>query len=147
MQEQGLFKNVHMVADFSGKVHMPVAGFVMAEKLLYGNPALAKKIVRPIVKGARYQKAFKNETVAFVGKYQKPVARLHGNEIEYDYFMRAATSDLTFNNGLIAEDLEVRAALIGMPKEKIPPIDRIYDFTLVRAINAELDATRWKPSR
>ena len=41
----------------------------------------------------------------------------------------------------------MRADLIGLPKEKIPPIDKIYDFSLVRAINAELDATRWKPSR
>ena len=147
MREQGLFKNVHMIADFSGKVHMPVAGFVMAEKLLYQNPALAKNIVRAIVKGARYQKAFKSETVAFVGKYQKPVARLHGNEIEYDYFMRAATSDLTFGTAQMADDLAVRAALIGMPKEKIPPIDKVYDFSLVRSVNAELDAARWKPAR
>ena len=147
MQEQGLFKSVHMIADFSGKVHMPVAGFAMAEKLLYGNPVLAKKIVRAIVKGARYQKTFKSETVAFVGKYQKPVARLHGNEVEYDYFMRAVTSDLTFGNDLIADDLAVRAGLIGMAKEKIPPLGKIYDFGLVRTITAELDATRWKPSR
>jgi ABC-type nitrate/sulfonate/bicarbonate transport system substrate-binding protein len=147
MQDRGLFKNAHMVADFAGKVHMPFAGFAVAEKLLYGNPVLAKKIVRAIVKGVRYEKAFKNETVAIVGKYQKPVAHPHASEVEYDYFMHASTRDLTFANDLIAADLAVRADIINLPKDKIPPIDKIYDFTLVRAINAELDATRWKPTR
>jgi NitT/TauT family transport system substrate-binding protein len=147
MQDRGFFKNAHMIADFSGKVHMPFAGFAVAEKLLYGNPVLAKKIVRAIVKGVRYEKAFKAETVAIVGKYQKPVAHPHASEVEYAYFIHASTRDLTFSNDLIAADLAVRADLIGLPKEKIPPIDKIYDFSLVRAINAELDATRWKPSR
>ena len=147
MQDRGLFKNAHMIADFSGKVHMPFAGFAVAEKLLYGNPALAKKIVRAIVKGVRYEKAFKSETVAIVGKYQKPVAHPHASEVEYEYFMHASTRDLTFANDLIAADLAVRADLLGLSKDKLPPIDKIYDFTLVRAINAELDAARWKPSR
>jgi ABC-type nitrate/sulfonate/bicarbonate transport system substrate-binding protein len=121
--------------------------FAVAEELLYGNPALAKKIVRAIVKGVRYEKAFKNETVAIVGKYQKPVAHPHASEVEYEYFMHASTRDLTFANDLIAADLAVRADLIGLPKDKIPPIEKIYDFTLARTINAELDAAHWKPSR
>jgi ABC-type nitrate/sulfonate/bicarbonate transport system substrate-binding protein len=147
MQDRGLFKNARMIADFSGKVHMPFAGFAVAEKLLYGNPALARKIVRAIVKGVRYEKAFKNETVAIVGKYQKPVAHPHASEVEYEYFMHASTRDLTFSNDLIATDLAVRAELAGIPRDKIPPIDKVYDFSLVRSINAELDAARWKPSR
>ena len=147
LQDQGQLKGARMIADFSGKVHMPFAGFAMAEKLIYGNPVLARKIVRAIVKGARYEKAFRSETVALVGKYQKPVAHPHASEVEYDHFMRAVTPDLTFANDLIASDLAVRAALIGLAKDKIPPVDKIYDFSIVRGVNAELDASRWKPVR
>jgi len=146
LQDQGLLKNGHMVADFSGKVHMPFAGFAMSEKLLYGDPVLAKKIVRAIVKGSRYEKAFKSQTVAIVGKYQKPVAHPHASEVEYGYFMHAVTPDLTLREDLIASDLAVRAAMVGVPKDQIPPLDRIYDFSLVRAVNAELDASHWKPA-
>ncbi len=147
MQDRGLFKNAHMIADFSGKVHMPFAGFAMALRTLDGEPALAKSIVRAIVKGARYEKAFKRETVDFVVKYQKPVSHAHASEVEYDYYMRASTRDLTFANDLIAADLAIRAALADLPADKLPPIDKIYDFSIVRAVNAELDAAHWKPVR
>lgn len=40
----------------------------------------------------------------------------------------------------------VKAGLMNVAPDKIPPVDKIYDFTLVRSINAELDAARWKPT-
>lgn len=146
LHDQGLLKNAHMIADFSGKVRMPFAGFAMAEKVVYGNPELAKKIVRAIVKGSRYEKAFKAQTVAIVGKYQKPVAHPHASEVEYGYFMHAVTPDLTLGDENLASDLAVRAGLLDLPKEKVPPLDKIYDFSIVRAVNAELDASHWKPA-
>jgi len=145
LQDQGQLKNAHMIADFSGRVRMPFAGFAMSEKLIESDPALVKKIVRAIVKGARYEKAFKSQTIAIVGKYQKPVAHPHASEVEYRYVMKAMTPDLTFRDDLIASDLAVRANLIGLAKDQIPPVDKIYDFSIVRAVNAELDAAHWKP--
>jgi ABC-type nitrate/sulfonate/bicarbonate transport system substrate-binding protein len=147
MQEQGLLKNVHQIASLAGNVHMPVAGFAMAAKVLYGDPALAKKMVRAIVKGARYEKTFKSETIAIAGIYQKTGANPRGNAVEYDYFMRSTTRDLTLPSDLLAADLAIRASLIGLPRESIPPIENVYDFSLARAVNAELDAARWKPAR
>jgi hypothetical protein len=44
-------------------------------------------------------------------------------------------------------DLTVRASLLGITKDQIPPINKIYDFTLAHQIDAELDASRWKPVR
>src|SRR6202012_2412277 len=46
LQEQGQLKNAHVIADLSGKIHMPVAGYVVPEKLLSGDPATARKMVR-----------------------------------------------------------------------------------------------------
>ena len=46
---------------------------------------------------------------------------------------------------LVASDTAVRAALMGLSKDQLPPINKIYDFSIVRAVSAELDATRWKP--
>ena len=40
----------------------------------------------------------------------------------------------------------VRAGLLGIPKDKLPPVNKIYDFTLAHQVNAELDAGRWKPA-
>jgi ABC-type nitrate/sulfonate/bicarbonate transport system substrate-binding protein len=146
MQDEGQLKNARSIAELSGKVHMPFAGFAMSQKMLETYPVLAKKIIRAIVKGVRYEEAFKKETIAIVGTYQKS-PHPHASEVEYDSFMKAVTPDLTLSPEFIAADLGVRANLIGLPKEKIPAIDRIYDFSLVRAVNAELDASHWKPAR
>jgi ABC-type nitrate/sulfonate/bicarbonate transport system substrate-binding protein len=145
MQDAGQLKNARSIAELSGHVHMPFAGFAMSENTIATNPVLAKKIVRAIVKGVRYEKAFKQQTIAIVGTYKK-TPEPHASEVEYDAFMKAATRDLTVNDDLIAADLAVRANLIGVPKDKVPPIGKIYDFSLVRAVNAELDAAHWKPA-
>jgi NitT/TauT family transport system substrate-binding protein len=146
MQDDGQLKKAHVVSDFYGKVHMPWNGFAMSEKVLTGDPVMARKIVRAVVKGARYMKVYKNETVGMVAKYQKP-AHLHAIGVDYDEFMKALTRDFTTSDELIASDLDVRAAMIGLPKDKMPPADKVYDFSLVRSINAELDAGHWKPIR
>jgi ABC-type nitrate/sulfonate/bicarbonate transport system substrate-binding protein len=145
MHEAGQLKTAHVIADFFGNVHMPYNGFAVTEKVLYGDPALAGKMVRAIVKGARYVRAFKSATIAIIGTFQKdPNPQASG--VEYDEFTRAITRDYTVGNDVIASDLIVRAGLIGVTKESIPPLDRIYDFSLVRAVNRELDASHWRPT-
>jgi NitT/TauT family transport system substrate-binding protein len=144
-QDKGNMKGAHVVVSLLGKVHMPWNGFVVSEKLLYGNPALARKVVRAIVKGARYLKAFKAESAVIVAKYN-PSAQPHVLSDDYEEFMRGRTPDLTVKSQFAQADLDLRASLLNMPKEQIPALDKVYDFALVRSINAELDASRWKPT-
>jgi ABC-type nitrate/sulfonate/bicarbonate transport system substrate-binding protein len=146
MQDRGLLKSQHMIADLSGMVRMPMTGLAVPEKLLSGDPTLLTKMVRAIVEGARYLRAFKNESVAIVGKYQK-ADMLHADGAEYDEFMRSITRDDSVGDALIASDLDVRTGLLGIDKTTIPPIGKIYDFHIARAVNAELDAAHWKPKR
>jgi len=135
MREQGALKNAHTIADFYGKVHMPWNSFVVSEKLLYGNPVLAKKMLRAIVTGARFAKAYEQQTFS-----------QRGSELDYAEFVQELTPDWTVSDALIRSDLLVRAGLLNFPKDQIPPISKVYDFSLVRAINAELDASHWKPT-
>jgi NitT/TauT family transport system substrate-binding protein len=144
-QDKGQMKGAHVVASLLGKVHMPWNGFVVSEKLMYGNPALARRIVRAIVKGARYVKAYKPQTLAFVAKYN-PTIQPHAQSEDYDEFVRGLTSDLTVKPQVAQADLDLRSSLLSMTKEQVPPLDKVYDFALVRSINAELDASRWKPT-
>ena len=143
--DKGNLKNAHIVASLLGKVHMPWNGFVVSEKLLYGNPALARRIVRAIVKGSRYLQAFKAQSLALVTKYN-PSEQMSARAEDYDEFSRGRTSDLTVKAQFAQADLDLRSALLNMPKEQVPPLDKVYDFTIVRSINAELDKSHWKPT-
>lgn len=118
---------------------MTLNAFAMSEKLIATDTELARRIMRAIVKGSRYVLANKSQTVAIVAKYDKDAAPAE-IAADYDAFVQAFVPTLT-----IASDLAARAAMINVTPDKVPPVDKAYDFSLVRSIKAELDATKWKP--
>ena len=145
MLKRGQLKKSHVLVDLK-TIKMPYAGIAMANKLLYGDPVLSKKILRAIIKGFRYMKAFKPETVAILAKSRNTDDEQSVEE-GYDVALKAMTRDYTVGDSVIVPDLEVRAGLLGIPKDQIPPVNKIYDFTLAHQINAELDASHWKPAK
>ncbi len=42
-------------------------------------------------------------------------------------------------------DAEVRAALNGVAE--VPPVEQMYDFSLIKDIYRELQASGWQPAR
>ena len=143
MLDKGQLKKSHVLVDLT-KFKMPYAGLAMAEKTLYGDPVLAKKILRAVIKGFRYMKAFRPQTIAILEKTHQ-TADAAAVEKGYDLAVRAFTRDYTVSDREILPDLIVRAGLLDIPKDKIPPVNKIYDFTLAHQVNAELDASHWKP--
>ena len=142
---QGQLKNAHLVMDYMGKVKMPWNGFVVGQKSIAENPALVHGMIRAIVKGTRYARAFKDQALAVVAKYQK-IPNATANNLDYDDWIREMSPSLTVATDICARDLAVRADLLHLTKDRIPPLERVYDFSIVRSVNAELDASRWKPS-
>ena len=144
LQERGQLKNAHELLDYFGKLKMPMDSLAVSQKLLVENPDLARRMLRAIVKGTRYMLANKSETAAIVAKYQKDPApsRLAA---DYDLFVRAFVPTLTIANDVASKDLAIRATLANIAPDEIPAVDRTYNFSLVRSINAELDASHWKP--
>lgn len=145
LKDHGILKTSHVLLDLRGKVRTPFSGLAMSEKMLYGNPALSRKILRAVVKAGRYIKTYKDGTVAILGKHQTPPDP-EATALEYDDLVKAATRDYTLDLAAAKPDLIIRANLMNVTADKIPPVDKIYDFSLVRSINAELDAARWKPT-
>lgn len=144
MLDKGELKNAHVLADLT-KLKMPYAGLSMSTKTLYGDPVLAKKILMPVIKGFRYMKTSRSGTLAILAQSHQTSDR-RAVENGYDVALKAMTADFTVSDAVIMPDLAIRAALLGIPKDQIPPVNKIYDFTLARQINAELDASHWKPT-
>jgi hypothetical protein len=44
-------------------------------------------------------------------------------------------------------DVALRAVMLDVPKEKIPPANGVFDFSFAEKANAELAAEGWKPAQ
>ncbi|HTF93629.1 MAG TPA: ABC transporter substrate-binding protein [Verrucomicrobiae bacterium] len=113
------------------------------DKLFQSDPALVEKFVRGTLKGLRYARENKAATIAILLRYMKLKEDLAGQY--YDQVRPIMTTDGTVSVELQKKYLD-QALKILAPKE-FPTVERIYNYSLARKINAELDAAGWKPGR
>jgi NitT/TauT family transport system substrate-binding protein len=146
MRDSGQFKNAHVVFNYYRKVYMPYNGMVVSGKFLTGSSDVLRSLLRALVKGTRYFRAYKPQSIAFTEKYQKTPPDAHAQSIDYDNMVKSLSPDLTVSDDLARSDVELRVALNNAPKDQVPALDKIYDFRPLRAVNAQLDAERWKPT-
>jgi ABC-type nitrate/sulfonate/bicarbonate transport system substrate-binding protein len=145
LKDAGLLDKSRMLVDMYQTVRIPYTGSATTDKMIKENPTMVKGYVRAVVKGMHYMRAFKDETVDITVKHSK--APRAPSLAEYDAVVQSMTKDGTVTERTIRDDLEVRASLLNMPADKIPPADKVYDFSFVNAVNKELAASGWKPTR
>ena len=61
----------------------------------------------------------------------------------------AETEERYYNIALTcasADEALVRAELLNVTPDKIPPVEKAFDFSVVNDVNAELKASGWKPT-
>jgi NitT/TauT family transport system substrate-binding protein len=113
------------------------------EKILQSDPALVEKFVRGTVKGLRYARENKAGTIPILLRYMKLKEDLAGQY--YDQVRPIMTADGTVSVELQKKYLD-QALKVLAPKES-PAVERIYNYSLARKINAELDGAGWKPGK
>lgn len=145
MKDAGLLDKGRRLVDMYETVRIPYTGSATTDKMMRENPDLVKRYVRATVKGMHYMRAFKSETVDITTKYSK--APRNAGEVDYDAVVQSMTADGTASEKTLRDDLEVRAEILNIPLDKIPPTSKVYDFSLVEAVNKELAASGWKPTR
>ena len=119
---------------------------VVSGKFVTGSPDVLKSLLRALVKGSRYFKSFKAQSIAITAKYQKTPPDAHAASVDYDNMLKSMSPDLAVPDDLTRSDVDLRAQLNSVPKDQIPPIGKIYDFAPLRAATSQLNAERWKPS-
>lgn len=137
------FEKDHLIYDMHKDLPMPYSGIVVTDQFLKSHRDELHGFLRATMKGVRYMKKYKDQTVEIVTKYSKLDPKLVA--FDYDEAVTTLTKDGSVPDNVLRPDLEVRASLIDIPTDKIPPLDRIYDYSIVRAANAELDASHWTP--
>jgi NitT/TauT family transport system substrate-binding protein len=144
LRASGELTKAHLVMDYK-HIHIPIDGLAVSQKLITEHADVLKKMLRAIVKGMLYTRAFKQQTVAILLK-SLPNSNATVEAADYDAFISGLTPDLIVPNDDLRNDLDVHAVLLNMPRETVPPIDAIYNFAPLRAAEAEIRASGWKPS-
>lgn len=146
LKSAGGLDKAHLVMDYGLSVQLPINGMAVSQKLIAEQPELLQKMLRAIVKGLRYARAFKAQTIAIVMKLA-PNENARALSVDYDQYTYGLTPNLEVSNDLIKADLDVRALLLSMPRDTVPAIASIYDFGPLRTAEAAVNASRWKPTR
>lgn len=114
-------------------------GISLHEKLLQSDPGLVEKFTRATLKGLLYARAHRDETVPILGR-DVGLKKADAGQM-YDLIRPAMTSDGTVSKQLLEEALEPFLKVMGIKGP--PPVDKIYDFSLVKKIHADLKAQGW----
>jgi NitT/TauT family transport system substrate-binding protein len=129
--------------SLTDEVRLMFAGVVTSDHELEARRDRARRFLRATAKGREYLRAYRAETLAVLQEYN-PV-RPAGNEVDYDTILPALSADGSIPPDVQRRDAEVRAALNGVPD--VPPVEQMYDFSLVREVYRELQSSSWQPTR
>jgi NitT/TauT family transport system substrate-binding protein len=136
---------LHMVFDTSKAVKLINGGLATSDRMLGPERAMAKRFTRALVQGRRFASAFEKEAVDSVHK-RVPMSAREALVTSFRISQAGATKDGTLTREIQQAELDVRGELLGISKDKLPPLDKVFDFSLVEEVNRELDAQGWKPS-
>ena len=112
-----------------------------AQQLLGSDPGLVEKFVRGSAKGFRTLRDNRTVTIQVLTRFLK----LKEDEIAkiYDVIRPGLTADGILSEELERKSLEHVLARVGL--KEAPPLENIFNFTLARKVNDELQTKGWKP--
>ncbi len=132
------------LVSFLKEDFVELQGSILAhDRIFQSDPSTLEKFVRGTVKGLRYARENKAGTIPILLRYMKLKDDLAGQY--YDLVRPIMTTDGTVSAELQKKYLD-QALKVLSPKES-PTVERIYNYSLARKINAELDAAGWKPGK
>ena len=134
--------NARLVADLQ-KVHLIAGGGVFSDAMLKNNRPLAERFMRAVVKARRRGQAHPEDVVASVLK------RNASATAEQVQAAMAAQRPLNTKDGTIPVDVQRReianrGEVMGIAADQRPAPDKMFDFSLLKEVNAKLDAEGWK---
>jgi NitT/TauT family transport system substrate-binding protein len=139
-KEAGYRELISFLADDTGIVHL-TGGIAAREDLLRSERSLAEKFIRATLKGLKYVRENRTETIQILARSLRVKEDLAAKT--YDLFRPTITADGTVDRDLQKRSLELRLKFAGL--KEAPPLEKFFDFSLTRKVHAELDVKGWNP--
>jgi ABC-type nitrate/sulfonate/bicarbonate transport system substrate-binding protein len=121
----------------------PQGSILVREALLQSNPAQLERFVRGTYKGFLHIKENRAGTLPIVKQYLQVSDELAAKA--YDSVVKPSlTQDGTLGQEAQAKAVEHVAKRMDL--KEIPPLAKIFDFSIVRKVIADVQAKGWKPA-
>ena len=114
---------------------------VVRDQLFQSDPLLMQKVIRGTLKGLLHIKQNRASTVPILARLMKIQEELAARI--YDLTLPGLTADGTISSETQKKVLEFVLKVQGI-KEPVA-VEKVYDFTPVRKIRADLEAKKWQP--
>jgi NitT/TauT family transport system substrate-binding protein len=146
LRRAGVLDKGHVVVDFSKEIDMPNGGLATSDREIALHRDRVKQVMRAIVKGTIFMREERAATIAIVAHRFPQVGR---DEIgaAIDEALANAAPDGTISPATEARELAVRGDLIGAEPSAVPPVEKAFDFSMLRDAQQELKAAHWRPDR
>ena len=142
MENAGKIGKLHLLLDLHKEVQMTFGGHATTDALIQSNPDLVRRCVRSLVKGLIVVKSARADTIATLVKYGSTADAAAAS---YDIFSPSLSPTAIVSDENQAFELKLRAHMLGVSEDKVPPPAQFFDFSFVKTAAAELRAEGWKP--
>ncbi|HEX9453817.1 MAG TPA: ABC transporter substrate-binding protein [Candidatus Binatia bacterium] len=133
----------HVLADIGDEIQLIWNGAATSNKLLAENRGLAERFLAAVVRGREYARRYKEQTLGIIAKYDKSPRQ--GIELEYDATLAAMTAEGSVSDSVLRDEIATRAELTKLINP--PDKEKMFDYSVVRKVYADLKASGWQPSR
>jgi NitT/TauT family transport system substrate-binding protein len=130
-----------VLADIGKEIQLIWSGAATSSKLLAENRGLAERFLIGAIKGREYAQRFKEQTLAVIAKHDK--SPREGLELDYDATVSSMTPEGSVTDDVLRDEIATRAELTKMANP--PDKDKLFDYSLVKKIYADLKASGWQP--
>ena len=144
LKTAGMLDKGTLIFSPAKEIQLTLGGLATTDEEIKKNRERVKRMLRAIWKGTIVMLTNKEMTIAEMQKRLPKTA--------HDVVVRDAEGGIEDVNptGVItrdaqAKELAARAELLNVPPDKIPPLEKIYDFSIVQEVIAELKQSGWKP--
>jgi NitT/TauT family transport system substrate-binding protein len=131
----------HVLADIGKEIQLIWSGAATSSKLLSEDRGLVERFLTGAIKGREYARRFKDQTLAIVGKYDK--SPREGIELDYDATVASMTAEGSVTDEVLRDEIATRAELTKTANP--PDKEKLFDYSLVRKIYADLKTSGWQP--
>lgn len=130
-----------VLADIAKEIQLIWSGAVTSNRLLGENRGLVERFLAGAIRGREYARRYKEQTLAIIAKYDKSARE--GIELDYDATLASMTAEGSVTDDVLRDEIATRAELTKMSNP--PDKDRLFDYSIVKKIYAELKASGWQP--